>query len=637
MVALLLPILLPAALGLLALFVPGRRHATGTALGVAGALAQLAAGLAALGVRGGFARSWLALGPLEIDFALRNDGFSSWAVVLVGLLSVLAALYSAGWWRGRGGAPGRHAALLLLAAAGGAAVLLADDLLVLILGWELVSLTLFLLAVSGRAEAGPGAAKAYVLLGLGDLALMLGAVLVGLERAAAGAVRPWSLSALAEAPLATSGAAAGAYFLLLIAAMAKAGAMPLHSWIPTMSTATHASVMAYLPGSLDKVLGIYLLVRASTAWFAPDPTLRGVVMWIGAVTILCGVTMALVQHDLRRLLSFHAVSQVGYMLLGLGTGTLVGAMGAVFHMLNNALYKSCLFLGAGSVERETGTVELDRLGGLGRTMPVTFGCMLVAALSISGVPPFNGFASKWLVYQGCVAADEPLLLAAALFGSVLTLASFVKVLHSVFFGARPARLDEARESGGAGMSVAMVALAALCVGLGVVAGWPLERFVGPAVGLPAGGGEALAGAPAAWVPLHGDAGPPPLALPRGTYSPAAVTGLLVLGSLLALGVASLGAMRTRRRRTVFVGGGAFDRERHRFPGTEFYRTVREVPLLGRAIALGESGRLDPYELAARAGAPVVGLLRRLHTGLLQDYLAWGLVGVAAVILFFWWS
>ena len=267
-------------------------------------------------------------------------------------------------------------------------------------------------------------------------------MLLGLERAAAGVASPWSLSALARDPLATTGArSAAVYLLFLLAAMAKAGAMPMHSWIPTMSTTTHASVMAYLPGSLDKVLGIYLLTRASVDWMVPSPSVRFVVMAIGAVTILGGVLMALVQHDLRRLLSFHAVSQVGYMLLGLGTGTLVGAMGGVFHMVNHALYKSCLFLGAGTVERETGTMELDRLGGLGRTMPVTFGCMLVAALSISGIPPLNGFASKWLVYQGCVAAGEPLMLVAALFGSVLTLASFVKVLHSVFWGARPARLD----------------------------------------------------------------------------------------------------------------------------------------------------------------------------------------------------
>jgi formate hydrogenlyase subunit 3/multisubunit Na+/H+ antiporter MnhD subunit len=635
---LLLPILVPAVIGLAALCVPGRRHGTSSALAVAGALGLLGTALANLDLRAGFSRPWLSLGPIDVDFALRSDAFSSWAVVFVGLLTLVTALYSAGWWRERGGAPGRHAALVLLAGAGGAATLLADDLLTLIFGWEIVTLTLFLLAVSGRDDAGAGAAKAYTLLGVGDLALILGAVLLGLERAAAGVALPWSLSGLAAEPLPTAGTRPVAvYLLFLLAAMAKAGAMPVHSWIPTMSTTTHASVMAFLPGSLDKVLGIYLVARMSVDWFVPTPALRQVVMWLGILTILCAVFMALVQHDLRRLLSFHAVSQVGYMLLGLGTGTLVGAMGGLFHMVNHALYKSCLFLGAGTVERETGTMELDRLGGLGRTMPVTFGCMLVAALSISGIPPLNGFASKWLIYQACVAADEPLMLVAALFGSVLTLASFVKVLHSVFWGARPARLDGVRERGGIGIPVALVALAALCVGLGLFASWPLERFVGPAVGLERGGGAALTGAPATWGPIRGAAVPPPLDLPNALFSPLGVSGLLALGALGALGVGYLGAMRTRRVRPAFVGGVPFDREIHRFPGTEFYRTVTEMPGLGRAIRLGESGRLDVHEIFRRAGAPAVDLLRRLHTGLLQDYVAWCLLGTVAVLAYLLWS
>jgi len=638
MTRLLLPILVPAAFGLVALAVPGRRHGTSSTLGVLGALGLLAAGLANLDVRGGFSRPWLTLGPIDVELALRADGFSSWAVVFVGLLTVVAALYSAGWWRERGGAPGRHAALVLLAGAGAATALLADDLLTLIVGWEAVTLTLFLLAVSGRDDAGAAAAKTYTLLEVGDLALILGAVLLGLERAAAGVPSPWSLSALAADPLATTDArSTSVYLLFLLAAMAKAGAMPMHSWIPAISTTTHASVMAFLPGSLDKVLGIYLLARASVDWMTPSPALRSVVMAVGVVTILGGVLMALVQHDLRRLLSFHAVSQVGYMLLGLGTGTLVGAMGGVFHMVNHALYKSCLFLGAGTVERETGTLELDRLGGLGRTMPVTFGCMLVAALSISGVPPLNGFASKWLVYQGCVAAGEPVWLVAALFGSVLTLASFVKVLHSVFWGARRFRLEAARERGGVGIPVSMLVLALLCVGLGVFAAWPLERFVGPAVGLEEGGASALAGSRTTWGPLHGVAVPPALDLPAGVYSPFGVTGLLGVGSLLALGVGYLGALRSRRLRPAFVGGASFDRETHRFPGTEFYREVREMPGLGRAIAAGEAGRLDVYHLFRRAGAPAVDLLRRLHTGLLQDYVAWCLLGTVAVLLFLFWS
>jgi len=636
--ALLLPIVLPAAAGLVALFVPGRRHVLSSILGVLGALGLLAGGLSILDVRDGFRHPWVSLGPVNADLALRADGFSSWAVLLVGVLTLVTTLYSVGWWRERGGAPGRHAALVLLAGAGAATVLLADDLLILVLGWELVTLSLFFLSVAGRDDAGAGAAKAYTLLGVGDIALLLGAVLLGIERAATGSLHPWSLSGLSAGPLDTAHATpAAAYFLLLVASMAKAGAMPLHSWIPTLSTTTHASVMAFLPGALDKVLGIYLFARTSVDWFVPTPAVRTGVMAIGAATILCAVVMALVQHDLRRLLAFHAVSQVGYMLLGIGTGTLVGAMGGVFHMVNNSIYKSCLFLGAGTVERETGTTELDRLGGLAKAMPVTFACMFVAALSISGIPPFSGFASKWLIYQGCVASGQPVMLVAALFGSVLTLASFVKVLHSVFWGARPSRLDGARERGGIGIPVAMLVLAGLCVALGVFAAWPLEAFIGPAVGLPHGGAAALAGAGAAWAPIHGAAAAPAVDLPNAVFAPVPVTALVVLGTLVALGLAYLGAMRSRRVRPAFVGGETFDREIHRFPGTEFYRTVREIPWLGRAIAAGESGRLDLYDVFRRAGAPVADLLRRAHSGLLQDYVSWCLVGAAAVFAFLFWS
>jgi hypothetical protein len=173
--------------------------------------------------------------------------------------------------------------------------------------------------------------------------------------------------------------------------------------------------------------------------------------------------------------------------------------------------------------------------------------------------------------------------------------------------------------------------------LGVFAAWPLERFVGPAVGLAHGGAAALQGDRATWVPLHGAARPTGLDLPNAVFSPLAVAGLLVVGSALALGVAYLGAMRSRRVRPAFVGGTTFDRERHRFPGTEFYRTVQEVPWLGWAIAVGESGRLDLYEVFRRSGAPVVDLLRRLHTGLLQDYVSWCLLGAAAVLVFLLWS
>ncbi len=162
---------------------------------------------------------------------------------------------------------------------------------------------------------------------------------------------------------------------------------------------------ALLPASVDKLLGIYLLSRLVLNVFdRVSLGLNVLLMIIGAVTIVAGCGHGLVQHDLRKLLSFHAVSQVGYMILGIGTGTAIGIAGGLFHMLNNAIYKGALFLTAGAVEKRAGTMDLAELGGLGRMMPFTFATFGIAALAISGIPPLNGFVSKWMVYQGIVDA-----------------------------------------------------------------------------------------------------------------------------------------------------------------------------------------------------------------------------------------
>jgi len=634
--SLLLPLALPGIAGLLAFLLPDRLRIFRTVFGVLGALGAFIAGTTLVGLVGDTASMGaFTFGELEIDLALRVDVFSGWAVALVGLLGLGTALYAVGWFRGRGGAPGRYFAWLLFAVAGANGVLLADNLLLLVICWEIVTLMLFLLAISGRDEGAEGAAKAFTMLGLGDLALIVGVILIGVSNLDAGHANAWSLETLRAQPLGGTGAVnVVAYLLLFVAAAAKAGAMPFHSWIPTLSTGTHPSVMAFLPGSLDKVLGIFLLARISLEWFTPSPALRMVVMTVGAVTILGAVFMAMLQHDLRRLLSFHAVSQVGYMLLGIGTGTVIGVMGGVFHMVNNAIYKACLFLGAGSVERETGTMELGRLGGLVKTMPVTFASMFIAALAISGIPPMNGFVSKWFVYQACVAVDMPIFLIAALFGSVLTLASFVKVLHSVFWGPRPSALDGAAEgSGGIGMPIAMVTLAVLCIVLGVFAAYPLDAYIGPVAGLDAAGAvtgsAALEGAPETLVVI-GETEAPASTFPAAVFAPFGVTLLLVIGVLVGLLIAFTGQMRARRVREVFVGGQKFDRDVNRFPGTDFYKTVAELPGLGKALEIGEKGTLDLYRVGERSSGPLIRLLRRLHSGLATTYVAWCLIGLAVL-------
>ena len=159
-----------------------------------------------------------------------------------------------------------------------------------------------------------------------------------------------------------------AYTSLAIASFAKAGAVPFHSWLPDVAEHGPASVTAYLPASLDKLLGIYLLARISLNLFVMNGISNTMLLVVGAITIIFAVAIALVQHDFKRLLGYHAVSQVGYMILGIGTANPVGIAGGLFHMLNNALYKSCLFLGAGAVEKRTGTSDLSDLGGLSKYM-----------------------------------------------------------------------------------------------------------------------------------------------------------------------------------------------------------------------------------------------------------------------------
>ena len=312
---------------------------------------------------------------------------------------------------------------------------LANNLIVLLVAWGFLGLTLYLLIAHAGPDASDAAKKTFIIVGGSDGLMLLGIGIIwhltntfAMDKISL-ILGNWSLITVA-------------YLCLAVAAFAKAGAMPVHSWIPDYAEHAPVPAVAFLPASLDKLLGIYLLARISLNLFVMNEAMRVFLMVVGAVTILAAVMMALVQHNLKRLLGYHAVSQVGYMVLGIGTGIPIGIAGGLFHMINHAIYKSCLFLTGGSVEYKQGTSELSKLGGLAKVMPITFICCLIASFSISGVPPFNGFVSKWMVYQGVLSAITNskfqiiviLCLAAAMFGSALTLASFMKLLHAIFLG-----------------------------------------------------------------------------------------------------------------------------------------------------------------------------------------------------------
>ncbi len=316
-----------------------------------------------------------------------------------------------------------------------------------------------------------------------------------------------SFAGLAAHPPFSTGRTGMLLVLALVAFGLKAGAVPFHFWLPEAHAAAPAHVSALMSGIVIK-MGVYGLMRVVVLFGPPPPWWGWVVLALGACSGVLGVVWALAQHDIKRLLAFHSVENIGIILLGIGAGALgmayghpviavLGFAGAALHTFNHALFKSLLFLGAGSVIHATGTRDVDRLGGLARRMPITAAAFLIGAAAIVGLPPLNGFVSEWVVYQallrGASTGDAMQVagLAAAALALIgaLALACFVKVVGALFLGtARDSVADAAREPA-RGMLRPQVGLAVACVviGLSPIAVVPPALRVGSLVaGLPSG-------------------------------------------------------------------------------------------------------------------------------------------------------
>jgi len=537
---------------------------------------------------------------------LRFDNLSTFVATFVGIFFLLVIVYSAGFMRHKAGLV-RYYSYIILTFVASLGAVFANNLVLFMVFWGVLALTLYLLIGFGdRKRTAATAKKTFIIIGAADAFMLLGLALVW---RITGTLQMDSINISLETPLAT-----WAYLCLAAGAFAKAGAMPLHTWVPDAAEDAPTPVTAYLPASLDKLLGIYFLVRISLGMFQMNVAMNTFLMAVGSFTIVAAVMMALVQHDLKRLLGYHAVSQVGYMVLGIGTANPVGIAGALFHMLNNALYKSCLFLSAGAVEKRAGTTDLRKLGGFAKAMPFTFVAFLVASFAISGVPPFNGFASKWMVYQGVIEVGKGggylwiVWLVAALFGSSLTLASFMKLTHAVFLG-QPAQRKRQDKEVGFSMWAPPIVLATLCVIFGVFAfSIPIRRFIAPSVE----GHIAYA----------------------GTWGASLATLLILIGIVIGVVIYLLARVTTTQRQVdAFVGGESLEQHPDmRTSGVDFYDTIRNLPVLHGIYELAQKRVFDIYEFAKGICLFFNKILRALHTGILTTYLLWMLL--ATVVLLF---
>lgn len=269
--------------------------------------------------------------------------------------------------------------------------------------------------------------------------------------------------------------------MMLAGYAVKAFLVPCHTWPPDAHMAAPSSMSMILSGVMSKT-GVYALIRILFTMYSSMnlPQMQLLIVLWGTVTMFVGVTMALAQSDFKRLLAFHSISQIGYVVTAIGLSSVLGLTGGLYHAFNHAMFKSLLFLSAGAVLYATGTTDLNKLGGLGKKMPQTAVLFLVGAFSISGIPPFNGFVSKWLIYQATYEAGYAPVTIIALLVSVMTLASFIKVSQSVFFGQLPEEFKNVEETPLA-MRIPMWILAVICFLGGILPSAFNNYFLRPAV------------------------------------------------------------------------------------------------------------------------------------------------------------
>ena len=424
-----------------------------------------------------FVGGWKPVDGIAIGIHMAVDGLTVMMLLVINVVAFLCTLYSVSYMN-QYTDKAKYYTLFLLMVTGLNGVVISGDLFNIFVFFEITAIACYALVAFGvEAEELEASFKYQVLGGVASSIILLGIALfyylTGTLNLADGAM-----------VLAQKGGNTAVLFvsgLLFVGFGFKGALMPFHAWLPDAHPSAPAPVSAMLSGVVIKVLGVYAISRVFFNVFGMSPVLLSVLMVLGVVSMMAGVLLALSQWDFKRLLAYHSVSQMGYIVLGLGLGSPLGILGGLFHLMNHTVFKSLLFLNAGAVDYATGTRNLKRLGGLSSRMPITAGTSMIASFSIAGLPPFNGFWSKLVIVIACVQAGHPVYAFWAVLGSILTLASFLKVQRYAFRGELKAALSRVREAPAA-MCAAMVVLAALSATMGLLLIPPLKAaLLDPAV------------------------------------------------------------------------------------------------------------------------------------------------------------
>jgi NADH-quinone oxidoreductase subunit L len=589
------PILFPLLLAVFALPVVRKNFKAGAALVLVSVVVSGLAFWMAAGSAPKVEYSWVE--SFSLSFSL-----NSWKTFLLGfvfLFQLMTAIYSLGTQRPAH--PYLHLFSLLIAFSAACTVIMTDSLLVLLVGWELFLVALYLMIQSGGDNADAAARKALVIGGASDFLMILGLMLYF--------VMVPSHSMNAGIGMASNPMAFWSFVLIFLGAGAKAGMFPFHSWIPDAAQVMPASGFAAMPASLEKVLGIYFLFVLTNQMFVLNSAARTVMICLGIATVFIAIVPALVEKDLKKVLALTAISPVGFMVCGMAVSEAAGFAGALLYMLTHATYKSAMFFAVGNFEAKAGSSRLDKLVGIGRSMPTSAVAFLLAAIAAISLPPTGGFMAKELIFEGTLESRHILVLVLLAFGAILNVAVFSKVVFVLF--ARGERTKS--EANGA------CALSALVMGIvALIGGFFFMRA------------DAL------------------VSEVVGAHEPDLLSNVWHFSFLtvVSLSIYTLGFLMFAKSRS---GGKA---------AVESFDTLMTSPALGPALRMAEEKKLDPYEIGLKVvefitrlvfqyiermidvvADGIIGIGRWLlrpvlsgaHNGIYSNYLCWAVVGFVVVL------
>lgn len=384
--------------------------------------------------------NWSPIGGKAFGIGLQIDSLGMFLALIITGASLLSGIYSLKYMSHDNGLE-KYYVLFLLLTSSMIGFVFTGDLFNMYVMLEIMTFAaIALTAFRNYKDKSVEAAFKYIVTGsLGSSLILLGTCLIYSETKTLNLAE---IAVVIKAMESMTPTLIVAFSLMMVGYAVKAFMVPCHTWPTDAHMAAPSSISMILSGVMSKT-GIYAIIRLVFMIFglsSNKPVGYLILVW-GVITMVIGVSMALLQHDFKRLLAFHSVSQIGYIITALGiaiieTGevSVLAMTGGTYHMINHAIFKGLLFLTAGAILYTTGTTDLESVSGLGKRMPFTMAMFLFGAAGISGIPPFNGFASKWMIYEAGFTGSLGIVSIIAVVVSALTLASFIKVGHSVFFG-----------------------------------------------------------------------------------------------------------------------------------------------------------------------------------------------------------